>query len=150
VYHRFRRAIAYVKAGKLHVHTEAEQQIWNECSRLIANAVIYYNAAISSRVLQHKQAAADDETVEILKGILPVAWQHINLFGRFEFNKRARVDLPLKLSQRRGRQRHFPGDKPHFHFVIDAGRSGCQLDPVDLVQSTLARTCHPRTRRAAR
>ena len=92
-YHRFRRAIAYVNAGKLHVHTEAEQQIWNECSRLIANAVIYYNAAISSRVLQHKQAAGDDETVEILKGISPVAWQHVNLFGRFEFNKRARVDL---------------------------------------------------------
>ena len=44
-------------------------------------------------MLQHKQAAGDDETVEILKGISPVAWQHVNLFGRFEFNKRARVDL---------------------------------------------------------
>ena len=92
-YHRFRRAIAYVNSGKLRVRTEAEQQIWNECSRLIANAVIYYNAAISSRVLERKQAAGDNETVEILKGISPVAWQHVNLFGRFEFNKRGRVDL---------------------------------------------------------
>src|SRR3954454_1540896 len=53
-YHRFRRAIAYVNSGKLRVRTEAEQQIWNECSRLIANAVIYYNAAITSRVLKQK------------------------------------------------------------------------------------------------
>jgi TnpA family transposase len=92
-YHRFRRAIAYVNAGKLHVRTEAEQQVWNECARLIANAVIYYNATIASRVLEQKQAAGDDETVELLKGISPVAWQHVNLFGRFEFNKRGKVDL---------------------------------------------------------
>jgi TnpA family transposase len=92
-YHRFRRAIAYVNSGKLRVRTEAEQQIWNECSRLIVNAVIYYNAAISSRVLERKQAAGDNETVEILKGISPVAWQHVNLFGRFKFSKRGKVDL---------------------------------------------------------
>jgi len=30
--------------------TESEQQIWNECSRLIANAIIYYNTLIVSRV----------------------------------------------------------------------------------------------------
>jgi len=41
-YHRFRRAISYVNAGKFRVKTEAEQQIWNECSRLIANAVIHF------------------------------------------------------------------------------------------------------------
>jgi TnpA family transposase len=40
-YHGFRRAIAYVNSGKFRVKTESEQQIWNECSRLIANAVIY-------------------------------------------------------------------------------------------------------------
>ena len=55
--------------------------------------MIYYNAAISSRVLEQKQAAGDDGTVDILKGISPVAWQHVNLFGRFEFNKRGTIDL---------------------------------------------------------
>src|SRR5260370_6202371 len=45
-YHRFRLAIAYVNSGKFRVRTEAEQQLWNECSRLIANAVIYYNTAL--------------------------------------------------------------------------------------------------------
>jgi TnpA family transposase len=47
-YHRFRRAIAYVNAGKFRVKTETEQHIWNECSRLIANAVIYYNTLVAA------------------------------------------------------------------------------------------------------
>jgi Tn3 transposase DDE domain len=55
--------------------------------------VIYYNATIASRVLERKQAAGDNETVEVLKDISPVAWQHVNLFGRFEFSKRGKVDL---------------------------------------------------------
>jgi TnpA family transposase len=92
-YHRFRRAIAYVNSGKLRVHTQAEQQIWNECSRLIANAVIYYNAVITSRVLAQKQASGDQEAVEIIKDTSPVAWRHVNLIGRFEFNKAEKVDL---------------------------------------------------------
>jgi hypothetical protein len=48
VYHRMRRAISYVDSGKFRVKTEAEQQIWNECSRLIANAIIYYNTLLLS------------------------------------------------------------------------------------------------------
>jgi hypothetical protein len=31
--HRFCRAITYVNSGKLRVRTEAEQQMWNECSK---------------------------------------------------------------------------------------------------------------------
>jgi len=34
------------------------------------------------------------EALEILRHISPVAWQHINLFGRFEFTQTgSRVDL---------------------------------------------------------
>jgi TnpA family transposase len=86
-YHRFRRAIAYVNSGKFRVKTESEQQIWNECSRLIANAVIYYNTALLSRIYARKQTAGNVEALEILRHISPVAWQHINLFGRFEFTQ---------------------------------------------------------------
>ncbi|MCY1200060.1 Tn3 transposase DDE domain protein [compost metagenome] len=58
-YHRLRRAISFVNGGKLRVHTEGEQQLWNECSRLIANAIIHYNTALLSRVYEQKRAAAD-------------------------------------------------------------------------------------------
>jgi TnpA family transposase len=85
-YHRFRRAIAYVNSGKFRVKTETEQQIWNECSRLIANAIIYYNAVVLSRVYEQKQANGDQAAMNILQGISLIAWQHVNLFGKFEFS----------------------------------------------------------------
>src|SRR5271156_7208276 len=60
-------------------YAEAEQQIWNECSRLIANAIIYYNTLLLSRVYEHKLAANDQAAIEILKGISPAAWRNVNL-----------------------------------------------------------------------
>lgn len=93
-YRRFRRAIAYVNSGKFRVKTEAEQQLWNECSRLIANAVIYYNTLLLSQVYERKQADDDQEAMNVIKGVSPVAWQHVNLFGTFEFNQTAsEVDI---------------------------------------------------------
>jgi TnpA family transposase len=78
-YHRLRRAVAYVNGGKFRVQTEAEQQVWNECSRLITNAIIYYNTALLSRVYEQKQAVHDQAAMEVIQGMSPVAWQHINL-----------------------------------------------------------------------
>lgn len=93
-YHRFRRAVAFVNGGKFRVKTEAEQQIWNECARLITNAIIYYNMALLSKVYAHKSAANDQQAMELIRGISPVAWQHVNLFGTFEFSPaESTVDL---------------------------------------------------------
>ena len=80
-----RRAISYVNSGKFRVKTEAEQQIWNECSRLIANAIIYYNTLLLSRVYEQKLAADDQEAIKILRGTSPVAWRDVNLIGNFDF-----------------------------------------------------------------
>jgi TnpA family transposase len=85
-YHRMRRAISYVNSGKFRVKTEAEQQIWNECSRLIANAIIYYNTLLLSRVYEQKLAAGDLEAIKVLKGTSPVAWRDVNLIGNFDFS----------------------------------------------------------------
>lgn len=84
-YHRMRRAISYVNSGKFRVKTEAEQQIWNECARLIANTIIFYNTLLLSRVYEQKVAASDLEAIAILKGISPVAWRNVNLIGNFDF-----------------------------------------------------------------
>jgi len=93
-YHRFRRAVAYVNGGTFRVKTEAEQELWNECSRLIANAVIVYNTALLSKIYAHKLSAGDQAAIEILRGISPVAWQHVNLFGSFEFSDAtSKVDI---------------------------------------------------------
>jgi TnpA family transposase len=84
-YHRMRRAISYVNSGKFRVKTETEQQIWNECSRLIANVIIYYNTLILSRVYERKLAAGDLEAIKILQGVSPVAWRNVHLIGNFDF-----------------------------------------------------------------
>lgn len=84
-YHRFRRAVAFVNGGKFRVQTEAEQQVWNDFSRLIANAVIYYNTKLLSAVSQQKLAVGDLEAVAFIQGMSPVARQHVNLFGSFKF-----------------------------------------------------------------
>lgn len=85
-YHKLRRAISYANFGKLRLKTEYEQQLWNECSRLIANCIIYYNAFILSKFLAYKENTGDKEVSLLLKQISPVAWQHINLQGRYQFN----------------------------------------------------------------
>jgi hypothetical protein len=93
-YHRFRRAISYVNAGKFRVKTETEQHIWNECSRLIANAVIYYNTLLLSRVYAQKQAAGDHAAADIVKDISPNAWQHVHLIGAFDFEQtESQIDI---------------------------------------------------------
>jgi len=83
-YHKLRRAVSYANFGKLRFKTEQDQQIWSECSRLIANCVIYYNASILSNMLTYREKMEQDS--DVLKQISPVAWQHINLYGHYEFN----------------------------------------------------------------
>jgi Tn3 transposase DDE domain len=90
----FAIVVLIVNGGKFRVKTEGEQQIWNECSRLISNAVIYYNTLLLSRVYEQKQAVDDQAALAIIKDISPVAWQHINLFGTFEFSpSTSKVDI---------------------------------------------------------
>jgi hypothetical protein len=87
-YHKLRRAVSHANVGKLRFKTEQEQELWNECSRLITNSIVYYNASILSTLLAYKVNAGDSQGAALLKQVSPVAWQHINLFGRYEFGRR--------------------------------------------------------------
>ncbi|MCQ6307408.1 transposase [Bacillus cereus] len=53
-------------------------------NRLLTNCIIYYNASILSNILTKSQNKGIG--TNILKYISPVAWQHINFYGRYEFN----------------------------------------------------------------
>ena len=86
-YHQLCRAISYAGFGKLRFKQECEQELWAECSRLIANCIIFYNASVLSRLLEHQESIGDMRDAEATKKVCPVAWQHINLQGRFEFLK---------------------------------------------------------------
>jgi hypothetical protein len=54
---------------------------------LITHYIIAYNATVLSDLLQHHRRAGNAHQSEFLRRVSPVAWQHINLHGRYEFNK---------------------------------------------------------------
>ncbi len=83
-YHKLHKAVSYANFGKLRFKNENDQQIWGECSRLLANCIIYYNASILSNMLAYRESHGQDS--DVLKQVSPVAWQHVNLYGRYEFN----------------------------------------------------------------
>jgi Tn3 transposase DDE domain len=86
-YHQLRRAVSSANFGKLRFKTEYEQQLWEECSRLVTNSIIYDNAAILSDLFTHKEHLGDAAGAALLTHVSPVAWQHINLCGRYEFTQ---------------------------------------------------------------
>jgi len=86
-YHQLRRAIAYAHGGRFRARSQHEQEIWNKCARLVGNAVVYYNALILSEALAELEFRGDSASAEILKRVSPVAWQHINFYGRYLFHE---------------------------------------------------------------
>ena len=92
-YHQLSSTIAKVSGGSgrmLSGKTEIELDINADSIRLIANAVIFYNATLLSELYLHYQSVDPEMAKEILR-FSPVAWQHINFIGKYEFYNR--VDI---------------------------------------------------------
>ncbi|WP_374700043.1 Tn3 family transposase [Yersinia similis] len=84
--YQLRAAVAKVGGKKeLTGKNDIETEISNQCGRLISNAIIYYNSAILSRLLERLGAEGNDKGIEALNRISPVAWQHILLNGNYTF-----------------------------------------------------------------
>ena len=83
-YHKLVRAVAYAN-GKLRVRTDQEQQLWSECSRLLANCIIYYNACILSELLERTERKQDYQRADAIKRANPASWKHVNLYGACTF-----------------------------------------------------------------
>ena len=74
--------MAFANFGKLRFKSEYEQNIWNECSGLLTNCILYYNLKILSELLKEKEKDNLSVEIEIIKQLSPTAWQHINFMGR--------------------------------------------------------------------
>ena len=85
-YHQLKRAISYANFGKLRYRTEYDQQLWNTCAQLITNCVIFYNSLLLSEFMAAHQANHTDVASQ-LRTISPVAWRHINFYGRYQFDR---------------------------------------------------------------
>jgi TnpA family transposase len=85
-YHQLRRAIAHVNGNRFRGKSDDEINLWNECARLLTNAIIYFNSLILTRLLEHFEAEGDDKKLDIIKQVSPVAWHNINLNGTYSFS----------------------------------------------------------------
>ena len=94
-YHQLRSAIAQVGGKKeLTGRTDIEIEISNQCARLIANAIIYYNSAILSRLVAKYEASGNTKALASIKRMSPAAWRHIHLNGHYTFRgDRKPIDL---------------------------------------------------------
>ena len=74
--------------------TDIEIEISNQCTRLIANAVIYYNSAILSRLLKKYEDSGKTKTLTLITQMSPAAWRHILLNGHYTFQNDGKlIDL---------------------------------------------------------
>ncbi len=84
--------------SKLRGTTELELQIANECCRLIANIIIYYNTFILSRIYEEHEKSGDTAVLEFLKKRSPVAWRHLNMNGRYEFSTAEEINIEVMIA----------------------------------------------------
>lgn len=91
-YHTLRAAISKAGGRKaLLGKSDLEMEISNQCGRLIALAIIYYNICLHSCYLNKYPGK---KTLKLLKKSSPVAWQHIHFTGHFIFyDSKNQIDI---------------------------------------------------------
>lgn len=68
-YHQLRAAVAKVGGKKeLTGKNDIETDISNQCGRLISNAIVYYNSAILSRLLDRLEAEGNARALKLWPG----------------------------------------------------------------------------------
>jgi len=93
-YHQLRSDISQAYGRKQLIgKTDIALEISNQCGRLIANAVIYYNSAILSKLHDKYEAEGNKQALDLLRKISPVAWQHIHFYGYLIFTNKKLIDL---------------------------------------------------------
>lgn len=91
-YHQLRAAIAQVGGKKeLTGRTDLDIEISNQCGRLVANTILYYNSAILSRLLEKYDAVSNPKGLALLKKVSPAAWRHIHLNGHYTFRNTGQI-----------------------------------------------------------
>ncbi len=108
---KFSKAVFFGNNQEFTVSTAEEQNIANNSKRLIQNAIILWNYLyLTKKIQQAKNQIEKDEILKAVKQSSVVRWQHINLFGTYDFtsyskrvcnlitiNKEKEFTLPLGL-----------------------------------------------------
>ncbi|MEZ9439111.1 Tn3 family transposase [Vibrio atlanticus] len=87
-YHQLRRAIGNLNGDQLRGGNDYQVEQWNDCARLIANCIIYHNSALLSALVERFEKQKNDDAIDLLANISPVAWGHIQLTGHYVFEEK--------------------------------------------------------------
>ena len=99
-YHQLRRHISSIHGKNFRGTNDREISIWNECARLLANATIYYNATILTKLMDYNERQGDVAQANLIKKFSPVAWTHINFYGRYDLLRNdSSIDLDKIIRQ---------------------------------------------------
>ncbi len=83
---KFSKAVFFGNNSEFQVATTEEQNIANNCKRLIQNCVILWNYLYMSKKIE--DAKSDKEREDIIKSLKNssiVHWSHINFYGEYDF-----------------------------------------------------------------
>jgi TnpA family transposase len=86
---KFSKAVFFGNNSEFQVADRDEQNIANNCKRLIQNAIILWNYLYLTKKIQDSKT--DDEKQEIIKALQNssiVHWSHINFYGEYDFTKK--------------------------------------------------------------
>ncbi len=84
-YHQLRKTIGSINGNQFRGGNDYQIEQWNDCARLIANCIIYYNSALLSVLIERFKKSNDQDMVDMIAGLSPVAWTHILLAGHYTF-----------------------------------------------------------------
>ena len=90
-FHQLRAALMAISGKHLQGRTDYELAISNECNRLLAICIIYYNCVLLSFLINSLDKKKDKELYELITRLSPVAWQHINMIGKFQFLENKKI-----------------------------------------------------------
>ncbi len=110
-YHQMKRALTHANAGKLRYASDEEQALWNECSRLLVNAILYYNMIMLSAAVTRREQRGDTTGAKQLQAVSPVARTHVNCYGRYTFTEEPAA-VPLEGCVETLAQYAFRADEP--------------------------------------
>jgi len=82
------KAVFFGNNSEFQVATAEEQNIANNCKRLIQNSVILWNYLYMSQKI--KEAKMSEDRERIIKAIQNgsiVHWSHINFYGEYDFTR---------------------------------------------------------------
>ena len=85
-YHQLRWTVASINSSRFRGGSDSEIDLWNECARLLTNAIIYFNSLILNKLLGHYDSQKDTKHLELLKRASPVAWVNINLNSTYSLS----------------------------------------------------------------